>query len=124
MKAIDDPDELKYVLYSPSQVSLSRCSRLRKALTSALKAASAEQEPDPRTHFHEQFRKEAAEYDRDFLKKYHDDLNTALIFVGRLGEIHFLLPKHHLGRSLFCRSIGLHRRDPTADEPRLRATEF
>ncbi|KAF9649333.1 hypothetical protein BDM02DRAFT_3085441, partial [Thelephora ganbajun] len=42
---------------------------------------------DPRTRFHEQFRKEADEYDRDFLKKYHDDLNTTLIFAGLFSAV-------------------------------------
>jgi len=28
------------------------------------------------------FNREADEYDRDFHKKYHDDLNTTLIFVS------------------------------------------
>jgi hypothetical protein len=36
----------------------------------------------PRAEFYEKFQREADEYDRDFLKKYHDDLNSSLIFVG------------------------------------------
>jgi len=39
-------------------------------------------EVDPRRHFYKTFNQEADEYDRDFHKKYHDDLNTTLIFVG------------------------------------------
>ena len=58
--------------------------RLREAVTAALKSAFAKPEPEPRMRFHEQFRKEADEYDRDFHKKYHDDLNTILIFVSLL----------------------------------------
>lgn len=34
------------------------------------------------------FDREANEYDSDFLKKYHDDLNTTLIFVSQMGS-HF-----------------------------------
>ena len=56
--------------------------RLREVVTSALKSAFTKQEPDARTRFHEQFQKEADEYDRDFHKKYHDDLNAILIFVS------------------------------------------
>ena len=56
-------------------------SRSHDDLAAAIKAAFKKQEPDARTRFHEQFRKEADEYDKDFHKKYHDDLNTTLIFV-------------------------------------------
>lgn len=56
--------------------------RIRGAVAAALKSTFAKQEQDPRAQFHEQFRKEADEYDRDFHKRYHDDLNTTLIFVS------------------------------------------
>lgn len=55
--------------------------RWRDDMATAIKAAFTPQEPNPKTRFHEQFRKEADEYDKDFHKKYHDDLNTILIFV-------------------------------------------
>ena len=55
--------------------------RLRDDLTAAVKAAFSKQEQDARTRFHEQFKKEADEYDKDFRKNYHDDLNSTLIFV-------------------------------------------
>jgi len=34
-----------------------------------------------RTEFYEVYRREAKEYDRDFIKKYDEDLNTTLVFV-------------------------------------------
>jgi len=37
---------------------------------------------DHRTQFYEHYRKEAEEYDREFMKKYNEDLNTTLIFVS------------------------------------------
>ena len=37
---------------------------------------------DHRTKFFEHYRKEADEYDKEFLKKYDEDLNTTLIFVS------------------------------------------
>jgi len=43
---------------------------------------------DLRAKFYEHYRKEAEEYDREFMKKRDEDLNTTLIFVGcthRLG---------------------------------------
>ena len=36
---------------------------------------------DLRAQFYEHYRKEAEEYDREFMKKYDEDLNTTLIFV-------------------------------------------
>ena len=36
---------------------------------------------DYRTKFYELYRREAEEYDREFIKKYDEDLNTTLIFV-------------------------------------------
>ena len=39
-------------------------------------------EGDHRTRFYEHYHKEAEEYDREFMKKYDEDLNTTLIFVS------------------------------------------
>ena len=41
---------------------------------------------DHRALFYEKYHKEAEEYDKDFVKKYDEDLNTTLIFVSRLLE--------------------------------------
>ena len=38
---------------------------------------------DLRTQFYEHYRKEADDYDKEFMKKYDEDLNTTLIFVRR-----------------------------------------
>ena len=40
---------------------------------------------DHRTQFFEDYRKEAEECDREFIKKYDEDLNTTLIFVSLVG---------------------------------------
>jgi hypothetical protein len=37
---------------------------------------------DHQARFYEVYRKVAEEYDKDFLKKYDEDLNTTLIFVS------------------------------------------
>ena len=37
---------------------------------------------DYRAHFYETYRKEAEDYDKEFIKKYDEDLNTTLIFVS------------------------------------------
>ena len=37
---------------------------------------------DHRARFFEEYRKEAEDYDREFMKKYDEDLNTTLIFVS------------------------------------------
>jgi len=36
---------------------------------------------DYRTKFYDMYRHEAEEYDREFIKRYDEDLNTTLIFV-------------------------------------------
>jgi hypothetical protein len=43
---------------------------------------------DFRTKFYETYRREAEEYDREFIKKYDEDLNTTLIFVSFLCFSH------------------------------------
>jgi len=48
-----------------------------------LSATNKPPEVDPRRHFYKTFNQEADEYDRDFHKKYHEDLNITLIFVSR-----------------------------------------
>ena len=40
------------------------------------------QQEDPRTRFYKIYRREAEEYDKEFMKKYDEDLNTTLIFVS------------------------------------------
>ena len=37
---------------------------------------------DYKARFYEHYRKVAEEYDKEFLKKYDEDLNTTLIFVS------------------------------------------
>ena len=37
---------------------------------------------DHQTQFYDYYRKVAEEYDKDFLKRYGEDLDTTLIFVG------------------------------------------
>jgi len=96
--------------------------RFRDDLTTAIKAAFTKHEGseplDARTHFHEQFRQEADEYDRDFHKKYHDDLNTILIFVRCDYQVANLTNKQ-AGRSLFHRGDSLHYRHANGNAPRL-----
>ena len=47
---------------------------------------------DSRARFYETYRQEAEEYDREFIKKYDEDLNTTLIFVslGRWSDVRVL----------------------------------
>ena len=60
-------------IFCPTQVSLkSPRSDLDTLLT----------KDDHRARFYECYREEAEEYDREFMKKYDEDLNTTLIFVS------------------------------------------
>lgn len=64
-----------------------------------------------RVEFYDKFQREADEYDRDFMKKYDEDLNTTLIFVSD-----FLLHHCHdvdlalwgIGRFVFCGHFHFH----------------
>ena len=78
MRLIDPADCHKN---SPINLTCHIVHRLRDYLTAAVKAALSKQEQDARTRFHEQFKKEADEYDNDFRKSYRDELNSTLIFV-------------------------------------------
>jgi len=42
---------------------------------------------DPRVDFYTMYKREATEYDADYVKKYDEDLNTTLIFVRRSSSI-------------------------------------
>ena len=41
---------------------------------------------DHRVRFFEEYRKEAEDYDKEFMKKYDEDLNTTLIFVSPISQ--------------------------------------
>ena len=45
------------------------------------KQDSPQTQEDYRTKFYDVYRREAEEYDREFIKRYDEDLNTTLIFV-------------------------------------------
>ncbi|KAF9644475.1 hypothetical protein BDM02DRAFT_3079018, partial [Thelephora ganbajun] len=42
---------------------------------------------DHRARFYEHYRKEAEEYDKEFMKKHDEDLNTTLIFAGLFSAV-------------------------------------
>ena len=63
------------------------------SLSSSLEDATVKPLPGPlpnllgttgnaRIDFYDKFKREADEYDGDFMKKYNEDLDTTLIFVG------------------------------------------
>jgi len=59
------------------------------------------------------YKREATEYDTDYVKKYDEDLNTTLIFVRR--SLSMLSPVISLiltGRSFLCRQLRFRHRCP------------
>ena len=64
---------------------------------------------DHEARFYEAYRKVAEEYDKDFLKKYEEDLNTTLIFVSLAWSCIERALTRALGWSLFCSHFRLHR---------------
>ena len=83
----------------------SRRERLEAALRDALKSVlgSSGHGVNSRMEFYSKFQREMEEHDRDFEKRYDEDLNTTLIFVsaclfmcrGRGFE-------NHLGPNTYC----------------------
>jgi hypothetical protein len=71
----------RYCKNHPMGLTCHTVHRLRDDLTAAVKVAFSRQEKDARTRFHEQFKKEADEYNKGFRKNHRDDLNSTLIFV-------------------------------------------
>ena len=53
-------------------------SSIQDALRSFLQPIKTD---DPRVDFYTMYKREATEYDMDYIKKYDEDLNTTLIFV-------------------------------------------
>jgi len=61
---------------------------IRSSLHSALKEFfDPLRTNDSRTDFFAMYRRESEEFDRDYARKYDEDLNTSLIFVSRLVHI-------------------------------------
>ena len=58
------------------------------------------------------YRKEAEEYDKEFMKKYDEDLNTTLIFVSLARCPGTRVLSWTTGRSFFCRGFRVHHPGP------------
>ena len=65
---------------------------------------------DHRARFYDNYRKVAEEYDKEFLKKHDEDLNTTLIFVSLLWRFNGHVLTGHSGGSVFRRRLRLHHR--------------
>ena len=70
----------------------SKPQRMEEALRCALRSVLGSTGPgvNPKTEFYNKFQREMEEHDRDFEKRYDEDLNTTLIFVSVCG----ILGKH------------------------------
>ena len=73
---------------------------------------------DHRARFFEHYRKEAEEYDREFMKKYDEDLNTTLIFVSFTRGSYEHALKSFVGWSVFRRCLSIHPRCPISTPAR------
>jgi len=64
---------------------------------------------DTRSRFYKDYRKVAEEYDREFNKRYDEDLNTTLIFVSLAGrsDVIYVLTQS-TGRSVLRSDFRLH----------------
>jgi len=68
---------------------------------------------DPRLDFYTMYKREATEYDTDYVKKYDEDLNTTLIFVRRSSIVlsNYVLPVL-VGGPVLCRQLRFCHRRP------------
>ena len=67
---------------------------------------------DPRGQFYEVYRKEAEEYDKEFMKKYDEDLNTTLIFVSFVSSFGGRVLTKPKGWSILRSHLRIHHRRP------------
>ena len=72
-----------------------------------------------RAQFYEHYRKEAEEYDKEFMKKHDEDLNTTLIFVGYAHYSGSRVLTWVSGRSVLCCHFRLHHPGPPPAPARL-----
>lgn len=63
---------------------------------------------DYQARFYNEYRKVADEYDKEFLKKYDEDLDTTLIFVGLSSTFAERVLTRAPGWSVFCSDLCLH----------------
>jgi len=56
---------------------------------------------DARVDFYAMYKREATEYDADYVKKYDEDLNTTLIFVHCPPLLLSIISSAPVGRSVF-----------------------
>lgn len=63
-----------------------------------------------RARFYADYRKVAEEYDKEFLDKYDEDLNTTLIFVSFVLRFEGCTLTRALGWSVFCSRLRIHHR--------------
>ena len=59
-----------------------RVLELMPSRSDSVKQDAVPAQEDHRARFYEDYRKVAEEYDKEFLKKHDEDLNTTLIFVS------------------------------------------
>jgi len=74
----------KWCAHHIALLSLLSVTDIRSSLHSALKEFfDPLRTNDSRNDFFAVYRRESADFDRDYVKKYDEDLNTSLIFVSR-----------------------------------------
>jgi hypothetical protein len=79
-----------------------------------LTSFSSSQEADSRVKFYDKYYKVAEEYDKVFMRKHEEDLNTTLIFVRvQFGVIELPLTET-VGWFVFRRDVRFHRRHQPA----------
>ena len=96
---------------------------IRKALRSLHSDPSGTASDNPRAEFYDMFGREAEERDREFTKKYDEDLDTTLIFVSPFSTptsiVALICFSGEIGRSVFRGRNWFHYRRPAKHPTKL-----
>ena len=87
-------------------------------MTYSKKQGVSSVQEDHEARFYEDYRKVAEEYDKEFIKKYDEDLNTTLIFVSVTQSCIENLLIDISGRSVFRCGLGVHHSSRLSTETR------
>ena len=76
--------------------------------SSSVKQNAVPTQEDSRARFYQDYRKVAEGYDKEFLKKHDEDLNTTLIFVSIPWAFYYFVLTERIGWFVFCSHLRLY----------------
>ena len=108
-------DQKWYVGHTTPPASLTAEHSIQDALRSFFQPIKTD---DPRLDFYTMYKREAMEYDTDYVKKYDEDLNTTLIFVRHCNSFLQLISPITTGGSVLRCQLSFRHRCPFSTSAR------